>query len=91
LAAVERSVDAWCDGLEVALLAGTDAADQTERLSAVERRIVAAKTALAGRVEETRAYRRTHKDATGWLATTAGTSPGDAARMLRTNSRLGVV
>src|SRR4051794_8520838 len=83
------AVNALCDVTDPALMSGTDCAEAMPDVSLMIKRLTAVQVGLAGRVEETRAYRATHKDAVGWLAAGSGTSPGEAARMLRTNSRLG--
>src|SRR3954451_8888578 len=87
LGAIECSVAAW-EVVDPALLTGSAAADELARVAAVKRRLTAREVALAGRVEETRAFRATHRDAAGWLASTAGSSVGEANRLLRTAERL---
>src|SRR4051794_5611612 len=88
LRAAEIAVDAWSESLDPALLTGSAAADDMARAEAMKRKITACTVGLACRVEETRAYKATHRDAAGWLASTAGSSVSDANRMLRTGERL---
>jgi hypothetical protein len=88
LRAAEIAVDAWSESLDPALLTGSAAADDMARAEAMKRKITAVTVGLARRVEETRAFKATHRDAAGWLASTAGSSVGEANRMLRTGERL---
>jgi len=88
LRAAEVAVDAWCSGLDPALLTGPQAAEVATRAAAMIRKLTASQVRLAGRVDETRAFTATHRDAAGWLAATTGSSVGDASRMLRTGERL---
>src|SRR4051794_27971985 len=88
LRAAEIAVGAWSESLDPALLTGSAAADDMARAEAMKRKITAVTVGLARRVEETRAFKATHRDAAGWLASTAGSSVGEANRMLRTGERL---
>src|SRR3954447_12861183 len=87
--AVEVAVAAWCRrAAEPATLTGPAAADELTEMAKLQRLFTARQVGLARRVEETRAFKATHRDAAGWLASTAGSSVGDANRMLRTGERL---
>ena len=88
LAAVERVVAAWCEGLDASVLTGADAAAGAERLAVVIRRCQAAQLVLAGRAEACNAYAARARSAADWLARQNGTTAGQAKRALQTAKRL---
>ncbi len=88
LAAVERIVAAWCDGLDASVSSGVDAAAGAERLAVVIRRCQAAQLVLAGRADECNAYAARARSAADWLARQNGTSMTQAKRALETAKRL---
>ena len=79
---------AWCDGLDVSVLSGVDAAAGAERLAVVIRRCQAAQLVLAGRADECNAYATRARSAADWLARQNGTSMTQAKRALETAKRL---
>ena len=88
LAAVERTVATWCDGLDASRLSGVDAATGAERMAVVIRRCQAAQLVLAGRAEVCNAYAARARSAADWLARQNGTTAGQAKRSLATVKRL---
>jgi hypothetical protein len=68
LAAVERTVATWCDGLDASRSSGVDAATGAERMAVVIRRCQAAQLVLAGRAEVRNAYAARARSAADWLA-----------------------
>lgn len=76
-------------GLDPAVMHGRDAAVALGVCAEIERLAAGARTLLAARVEQTRAWTGTGStSAAHWLAEQAGTSVGEAAGMLRTGKHL---
>ncbi len=86
----DRRVAEALGGLDVGALVGTEPARALELVCRWERQVAALRTAVAGRVAETRAWSgRGARDEATWLATRTGTTLGEARANLETAERLG--
>ena len=78
----------WVEQTDPALLTGTQAAGDVERLATVIRQLTAAQTGLAGRAAECNSYSRRSPSPEDWLARQNGTSRSEAKRAIDTARRL---
>jgi len=88
LAVLEHLGESWCERLEPAVLAGSDAAGMAERLAFLVRRLQAAQLTLAPRAADCNAYAARATSAADWLAHQNGISIAQAKRALDTTRRL---
>ena len=85
---VEAVVGAWCDQVDPALLTGAQAAEASERLAVLGRRLAAKQAQMAQRAAECNAYNRRARSPEEWLAKQNGTSRAEARRTLDTVKRM---
>ncbi len=89
LASAEAAVDAFCGGFVPDVLTASQAADAVRRLSALERKVVAAKGRAARRVDVSSMWKHAgHRNAAEWMASQTGDPVGAAASLLDTAKRL---
>lgn len=83
LIALRTSLERVVAELEPELFDGVDAAALVEQFTAIERLGAAGKALMARRVEESNVWRREgHRSAAHWMATTTGTTVGQAVGTL---------
>ena len=88
LTTVEAVIGAWCDQVDPALLTGAQAAEASERLAVLGRRLAAKQAQMAQRAADCNAYTGRARSPEEWLAKQNGTSRAEAKRTLDTMKRM---
>jgi hypothetical protein len=89
LAGLEAAVEAFCAAFDPDVLTASDAADAVARLAVVERKIVAAKTGGARRVDQSSVWKHAgYRTTAEWMAAKTGDPVGAVVGLLDTAKKL---